>query len=71
MVLGGDSDIGGILGVEGDTVAITSNDGFGIICFGGDNKIFFCNGGGGVEDGVYAFSGKGDDVVGGAIENPL
>ena len=59
MVLGGDVDFGSILGVEGNTAAITSADGFGSICFGGDNNIFLGEGGGGVEDNVNTLCCEG------------
>ena len=49
---------------------MTSADGFGRICVGGDNNIFFGEGGG-VEGGVESFFGEGDVVVGRAIENLL
>ena len=49
---------------------MTSADGFGSIYFGGDNNIFFGEGGD-VEGGVESFFGEGDVVVGGTIEKSL
>ena len=72
LVLGGDIDFDSILSVEGNTAAITSADGFGNVCFGGDNNIFLGEcGGGGVEGGVETFFGEGDVEDGGTIENTL
>ena len=63
-------DFDSILSVEGNTAAITSADGFGSVCFGGDNNIFLGEcGGGGVEGGVDTFFVEGDVVDGGTIEN--
>ena len=65
-------DFDSILSVEGNTAAITSADGFGNVCFGGDDNIFSGEcGGGGVEGGVDTFFGEGDVEDGGTIENTL
>ena len=66
LVLDGDINVGSILGIEGNTAAVTSADGFGSICFFGENSTFF-----GRDDGVESFIDK-DAVVdgGGTIEKP-
>ena len=70
LVLDGDINVGSILGIEGNTAAVTSADGFGSICCFGENSTFFGRDDG-VEGGVETFFDK-DAVVdgGGTIEKP-
>ena len=66
----GDFDFDNILGVGGNTAAMTSADGCGRICVGDDNNIFFGEDSD-VEGDIESFFGEGDVVVQGAIENIL